>query len=69
MCVDEGARVVMLARGRERLEQQAAELGAMAVVCDVADPNSVRAAFAEVDAAHARTRPRANRAVRLRVPP
>ena len=42
----------MMARGKERLEQQAAELGAMAVVCDIADPVSVRAAFAEIEAEH-----------------
>ncbi len=52
MCVAEGASVVMMARGRERLEQQAGELGAMPVVCDVADPDSVRAAFAEIATAH-----------------
>jgi NADP-dependent 3-hydroxy acid dehydrogenase YdfG len=52
MCVDEGASVVMMARGRERLEQEAGEIGAMAVVCDVADPNGVRAAFAEIERTH-----------------
>ncbi|MGD9701975.1 MAG: SDR family oxidoreductase [Acidimicrobiia bacterium] len=49
LCASEGARVVMLARGRERLEAHAAELGATPVVCDVADPSSVRAAFGEID--------------------
>jgi NAD(P)-dependent dehydrogenase (short-subunit alcohol dehydrogenase family) len=46
----EGATVVMLARGRERLEAAADELGKQAVpiVADVADPDSVRAAFDEV---------------------
>lgn len=54
MCVGEGASVVMMARGKERLAQQASELGAMAVVCDVADPDGVRAAFDEIDRAHGR---------------
>ena len=54
MCAAEGARVVMMARGRERLEQQAADLGAMAVVCDISDPASVRAAFAEIETTHGR---------------
>ena len=45
--VEEGASVVMLARGRERLDEVAAELGdrAIPVVTDVGDPDSVRAAF------------------------
>jgi len=48
---EEGAHVVILARHRERLEQAAAEIGdhAVAVVADVCDPDSVRAAFAQVD--------------------
>jgi NAD(P)-dependent dehydrogenase (short-subunit alcohol dehydrogenase family) len=47
----EGASVVMLARGRQRLETVAAELGgsAIPIVTDVGDPDSVRAAFAELD--------------------
>jgi NADP-dependent 3-hydroxy acid dehydrogenase YdfG len=49
MCVDEGATVVMMARGKDRLEQVATELGATPVVCDIADPHSVRAAFAQID--------------------
>lgn len=48
-CSEEGARVVMLARGQERLEMAAAPLGATAISCDVADPDSVRAAFARID--------------------
>jgi NADP-dependent 3-hydroxy acid dehydrogenase YdfG len=52
MCVDEGAATVMMARGRERLEAQAADLGATAVACDVADPTSVRSAFAEIERTH-----------------
>jgi meso-butanediol dehydrogenase / (S,S)-butanediol dehydrogenase / diacetyl reductase len=46
-----GARVAILGRRRERLEQAAAALGGDAApfVCDIADPDSVRAAFAAVD--------------------
>src|SRR5690606_4525195 len=49
--VDEGASVVMLARGRQRLEEVAAEYGdaALPVVTDVGDPDSVGAAFKDVD--------------------
>jgi NADP-dependent 3-hydroxy acid dehydrogenase YdfG len=54
MCADEGATLVMMARGEERLRQHAASLGAMAVVCDISDPASVRGAFAQIDAAHGR---------------
>ncbi len=45
--VAEGAAVVMLARGQERLEEVAGEFGtsAVPVVCDVGDPDSVRQAF------------------------
>lgn len=39
---DRGARVVVAARRRERLEPLAAELGGLAVECDVADPEQVR---------------------------
>jgi NAD(P)-dependent dehydrogenase (short-subunit alcohol dehydrogenase family) len=46
---EEGARVVMLARGKERLEDQAAALGATPIVCDVADPSAVRSAFAQIE--------------------
>src|SRR6476469_5955705 len=49
LCAAEGAHVVMMARGKERLEERAAEVGAIPVVCDVADPDSVRTAFAAVD--------------------
>jgi NAD(P)-dependent dehydrogenase (short-subunit alcohol dehydrogenase family) len=46
--VEEGASVVMLARGRERLEAAASEFGdrAVPVATDLTDPDSVRAAFA-----------------------
>jgi NAD(P)-dependent dehydrogenase (short-subunit alcohol dehydrogenase family) len=47
----EGARVVMLARGRERLETAATEVGhdALPIQTDIGDPDSVRAAFDRVD--------------------
>ena len=50
--VAEGAEVVLLARGRERLERVAAELGerAAAIATDVGDPDSVRATFEHIDA-------------------
>jgi meso-butanediol dehydrogenase / (S,S)-butanediol dehydrogenase / diacetyl reductase len=50
--VAEGAEVVLLARGRERLERVAAELGerAAAISTDVGDPDSVRAAFEQIGA-------------------
>jgi NAD(P)-dependent dehydrogenase (short-subunit alcohol dehydrogenase family) len=46
----EGASVVMLARGKQRLEDVAAQLGARAIpiAADVGDPDSVRAAFAAI---------------------
>jgi NAD(P)-dependent dehydrogenase (short-subunit alcohol dehydrogenase family) len=48
--VEEGASVVMLARGADRLAEVAAELGerAIPVVTDVGDPDSTRAAFGEI---------------------
>jgi len=48
----EGATVVMLARGRERLDEAVALVPGRAsgIVCDIADPASVRSAFADVDA-------------------
>src|SRR5580700_9211262 len=48
--IEEGASVVMLARHKERLEQVAEDLGGSAVpiATDVGDPDSVRAAFAEI---------------------
>ena len=48
--LDEGATVVMLARGRERLEQLAEKFGdrAVPIVADVGDPDSVRTAFDEI---------------------
>jgi NAD(P)-dependent dehydrogenase (short-subunit alcohol dehydrogenase family) len=50
MCAEEGATLVMMARGEDRLRQRASELGAMAVACDISDPDSVRAAFADIEA-------------------
>jgi NAD(P)-dependent dehydrogenase (short-subunit alcohol dehydrogenase family) len=46
----EGASVVMLARGKERLEGVARELGGRAfpITTDVGDPESVKAAFGEI---------------------
>jgi NAD(P)-dependent dehydrogenase (short-subunit alcohol dehydrogenase family) len=48
---EEGAHVVMLARGPERLAEYAAELGdhTVPIATDVGDPDSVRAAFAEIE--------------------
>ncbi len=49
--VDEGAAVVMLARGEARLKELEASLGSAAkgVPTDIGDPDSVRAAFAQVE--------------------
>jgi NAD(P)-dependent dehydrogenase (short-subunit alcohol dehydrogenase family) len=49
--VAEGADVVLLARGKERLEAEAEALGprALGIVTDVGDADSVRAAFAEIE--------------------
>ena len=49
--VEEGASVVMLARGMQRLEATADQLGpgAVPVATDLGDPDSVRAAFSEVE--------------------
>jgi NADP-dependent 3-hydroxy acid dehydrogenase YdfG len=49
-CAAEGASVVMLARGKERLDAAAADVGsaATAISCDVMVPDSVRAAFAAI---------------------
>jgi NAD(P)-dependent dehydrogenase (short-subunit alcohol dehydrogenase family) len=51
--VREGARVALLARASEALDATASGLGssAMAVPCDIADPQSVRDAFAQVEQA------------------
>ncbi len=48
--VEEGATVLLLARGGERLEQTAKDLGprAVPIVTDVSDANSVRQSFAEI---------------------
>lgn len=49
--VAEGATVAFLARGKERLMAETAPLGnrAVPVVADVSDPDSVRAAFGEIE--------------------
>jgi NAD(P)-dependent dehydrogenase (short-subunit alcohol dehydrogenase family) len=49
--LEEGASVVMLARSKARLEETASVLGSAAVpiATDVGDPDSVRAAFSEVE--------------------
>lgn len=48
---EEGAKVVMLARNRERLDGAAAEIGssALPIQTDIGSPDSVRAAFIRVD--------------------
>jgi meso-butanediol dehydrogenase / (S,S)-butanediol dehydrogenase / diacetyl reductase len=47
----EGMQVAILGRRRDRLDAAARNLGgaAVPVVCDISDPDSVRAAFAEID--------------------
>jgi NAD(P)-dependent dehydrogenase (short-subunit alcohol dehydrogenase family) len=47
----EGARVVVLARNKQRLDETVSEIGsgAIGIPTDIADPDSVRNAFAEVD--------------------
>lgn len=49
-CVEQGAEVVMLARGADRLNAAAADLGerAIPIVCDITDPGSVRDAFSAI---------------------
>ena len=49
--IDEGASVVLLARGKERLGAVASVLGpeATAIPTDVGDPDSVRSAFGQVE--------------------
>ena len=51
-CAREGAQVVMIARGAERLTAAAAVVGhdAVAIVCDLAEPDSIRETFAAIDA-------------------
>jgi meso-butanediol dehydrogenase / (S,S)-butanediol dehydrogenase / diacetyl reductase len=54
--LEEGASVMLLARGQQRLEEVASQLGqrAVPIVTDVGNPDSVRAAFAEIDRRHGR---------------
>ena len=49
--VEEGADTVLFARGAERLAEVAAEFGerAVPIATDLADPDSVRAAFAQIE--------------------
>ena len=51
LCAAEGASVAMLARGRDRLEAEAAAIGdaAMPLVCDISQPDDVRHAFGAID--------------------
>ena len=49
-----GWSVVMAARGAETLRAEAAALGALAVPCDVTDPEAVEALFDAIAAAHGR---------------
>ncbi len=52
----DGETVVLLGRTASKVEAAAAEIGerAMGIGCDVADPDSVRAAFAHIEAEHSR---------------
>ena len=52
--VEEGAQVVMLARGAERLKELEQEFGpsALGIPTDIGDPDSVREAFAEIGRRH-----------------
>ncbi len=54
--VADGESVVLLGRTAAKVEAAAAELGeqALAIPCDVASPDSVRAAFAQIAARHHR---------------
>src|SRR5215467_3498782 len=45
-----GADVILAARSKEVLEQRAAEIGGRALIMDVADPDSVAAAVADLEA-------------------
>jgi NAD(P)-dependent dehydrogenase (short-subunit alcohol dehydrogenase family) len=49
-----GATVVILARRQDRLDEAVAEIGsgAWGIATDAGDPNSVRAAFAQIEARH-----------------
>lgn len=52
LLAEEGADVALLARGKARLDEAAHAIGphAMAIPTDVGDPDSVRSAFARIDA-------------------
>jgi len=47
-----GCQVSVLGRRRERLEQKAAEIGARALVCDIADASAVHAALEAAEHTH-----------------
>lgn len=48
----EGAKLTLLGRQLDPLQQLANEMGARAVVCDVADPSAVEAAFQTIEPVH-----------------
>jgi NAD(P)-dependent dehydrogenase (short-subunit alcohol dehydrogenase family) len=50
LCAAEGARVAMIARGKERLVDAASAIGETAIpfVCDISDPDGVRSCFEEI---------------------
>ena len=51
----EGAHVVLLARASEALDQAAGDMpNALALACDVGDPDAVRAAFRAIETRHGR---------------
>jgi NADP-dependent 3-hydroxy acid dehydrogenase YdfG len=45
-CADAGARVAIVARGRDRLDEVAGATGALAVVADVGDAEAAQGAVA-----------------------
>jgi NAD(P)-dependent dehydrogenase (short-subunit alcohol dehydrogenase family) len=53
---NEGARVVLLARGEDRLKALAAEMGdpTIGIPTDIGDPGSVRAAFGSIESLYGR---------------
>ncbi len=69
LLAEQGAEVVLLARGKQRLEEAAQAIGprATAIATDVADPESVRAAFARIAAERGRVDVLANVAGVVRI--
>ncbi len=47
-----GCKVAVLGRRKERLDQKGAQIGALPIVCDVADPDAVESAVAAAEQAH-----------------